>query len=663
MTRAHAPGLLALAAGAGVAVEDGGLAGTTWPVLGAVLLAVLLVAALTGPRPPIPAPVRLALGALAALCAIAYLSILWADVPADALSEAGRTAVYALAVLAVALAPWPPRALRAALAIVAVGGTALAVVVLVRSAVLDDPSGMFVVGRLSDPIRYANANAGLWLIAFWCATGLALDRALPWPPRAGAAAASCLLLEVSLLSQSRGALAAVVLTAIVVVALARERLALIAHLGLIAAAAALASGALLDVRDAASLEAALSGARWAVLASVAGVALVVSVGHAATRRGSGASPRWDRFVRRAERLAGPAVAVGATVAALVAVGNPIGWADDRWTDFRSGSYERVESGPNRFTGGLGSHRHDYYRVALHEFREHPLAGIGAGNFQVPYLAQRESIDAPRYPHSLPLQLLSQLGLAGALAFVLFLTPLLLLGVRAARARAPDAVLALAAMGAFGVWALHGLTDWIWEFPALSLTALGLLMVAARATPAAPGDASDTAPRRWAWAIAATPVAAGLVASFVVVGVSATRAAEGRDHAQEDPARALRAYARAADANPLDADVLVEEAILARRLGDTGHARRALERAIDREPRHWFARLELAMLLGAPRDKAPPADRRRAAAEVRTARELNPRQVIIGEVRALLDRRYRIDPAAVEAKLERRPDRDPAAVDR
>jgi len=135
--------------------------------------------------------------------------------------------------------------------------------------------------------------------------------------------------------------------------------------------------------------------------------------------------------------------------------------------------------------------------------------------------------------------------------------------------------------------------------------------------------------------------------------------------QGAPERALRGRppAQPALGDRLDAAPLVEQAIAERRLRRRAAAQRTLGRALDREPQNWLAHLELAMLLAARGDRVGPRDRARALAQIRAAQRLNPRQIIIGEVRWLIVRHYRIDPLVVEAKLAARPDRDPHAVDR
>ena len=76
-----------------------------------------------------------------------------------------------------------------------------------------------------------------------------------------------------------------------------------------------------------------------------------------------------------------AVVVAAVIAAPIAffasVDHPGRYVGDRWRSFKHAPYD--ESGRNHFIS-LGSNRYDFWRVALTEFRDHPVAGIGDRGF-------------------------------------------------------------------------------------------------------------------------------------------------------------------------------------------------------------------------------------------------------------------------------------------
>ena len=66
---------------------------------------------------------------------------------------------------------------------------------------------------------------------------------------------------------------------------------------------------------------------------------------------------------------------------------------------------------SRFTTGAGN-RYDYWRVALDQFRDDPLRGVGAGNYDRTYFAERRTTEDIRQPHSIELQALGELGVVG-----------------------------------------------------------------------------------------------------------------------------------------------------------------------------------------------------------------------------------------------------------
>ncbi len=78
-------------------------------------------------------------------------------------------------------------------------------------------------GRLDYPTGYPNANAAQWLMAFWPALLLARSERLPWALRGLLAGGAVLLVDVALLSQSRGSLYATPVMLVLVFALLPAR--------------------------------------------------------------------------------------------------------------------------------------------------------------------------------------------------------------------------------------------------------------------------------------------------------------------------------------------------------------------------------------------------------------------------------------------------------
>lgn len=133
------------------------------------------------------------------------------------------------------------------------------------------------------------------------------------------------------------------------------------------------------------------------------------------------------------------------------------------------------------------HRALYWDVAWQVVAEEPLAGRGAGTFQLDWVqrgpAEIDVLDA----HSLYLEQLAELGLVGLALLLLALAPPLVAALRGPAARAGLA----AATGAYVAFLLHAGLDWDWELPAV--TVAGLLCGAALLQDRAPRGVSTGEP--------------------------------------------------------------------------------------------------------------------------------------------------------------------------
>ena len=647
------PALLLLAGAIALGLADGAVAPTTYyPVGLGVLALAALVAALAPPRPDERSGVwELALLAFGAWTAWQFASMLWADSPGDAWDGANRSLIFLLALWVAGARRFRGAGLRAAVGGAGAAGALLAAGVLLHLALHEDPAAAFLEGRLATPIQYVNGNASLFLIAFFPALALSLARGLPLPARAAGLGAATLLLQTALLAQSRGALLGFAVAAVVLVACSSRRLVTLAALAVPVAATAIGFDAITDVRNAADVDALGAELDGALRAIVLGSLAATAVGAVACVAG----PRAPAALRtpRARRVADGAVvalAAAAVIAAVAVIGNPATWLDDRWEDFKTSGYSEVEAGESRFSGSLGSSRYDFWRVALDQFGEQPLLGAGADNYAADYLAQRRSLEAPRHPHGLPFKVLGQTGLIGALTFGAFAL-LAAFGAAAAckRLRGSDRALAAGAFGGWTAWFAHGQVDWLYEFTSLSLFALGLLAVAVRALPEEPAAAVPSSAATPAGPVRAPAlVAAGLLLATSLAAPGA--AARFTDHAVRDfavdPQRTLDRLRRAESLNPLSARAPLTRGVLARRLGRLDEARSALTTAIRREPRNWFAHLELGLVGSQQEDTA------RAVESLERAAELNPRQPVVDEVLAAVRAGEEVDPRAVEEKLSR-----------
>ena len=232
-----------------------------------------------------------------------------------------------------------------------------------------------------------------------------------------------------------------------------------------------------------------------------------------------------------------------------------------------------------------------------------MQGIGPNNFQVPYLELRRSGEEPIYPHSLALGLLSQTGLIGTALFA---------GLpRADRARrrlripaGRERELAGVLVAAASVWLLHGLVDWLWEMPVLSVLGMATSRCGMRArSEARPGGADC----RRAVAARDRRGRRRRNASWPRRQSSLPWFAE-RDTQRaiaiwpSDSAAAFSILQRAHDLNPVSNKPDVLAGAIADRLHRYELMRTRYQSAVERSPDDWYANLELgiaASLTGRP----------------------------------------------------------------
>jgi O-antigen ligase len=633
---------------------QGGYPPTVW-YPGGLLLGAALATALAISRRPLlgaPRPLVAALGLLAGFTAWSYLSILWADQRADAWDGANRTLLYLCVYALFALWPWRPPAAAALMAVYAVGVAAVMGAYLARAARSADPGDFLIGGRLSEPAGYPNANCALAMGAFFLAAFLASRRELPWYPRAVLLAAAGVTLELAILTQSRGSLVAVPLTALLALAIVPGRVRLLLSFAVVAVVAVAFRSPLLDVYpardDALALHEALGQAGRAIGVSAAILAAVGAAIALADRR--------LEIPERARRQIGIAVLAGCValaVAGLVVVvtqGNPVDRLERAWDDFTEphGDETYLDPGTSRFSGGLGSNRWDFWRVAVDGFERSPILGTGADNFALDYVRDRQSPEEPRYPHSVELRVLGGLGVVGAVLFVAGIV-LALVAAHGARRRSTPfgAALAAGCVIAFAYWLIHGTVDWFWEFPALAAPAFAWLGLAAGLAhpPPSAGRAPADEPagaraRRVAAAACLTAVGLAAVASFVAPWLAARDVDQAAATWRDDPEAAFDRLDRARRLNPLAERPDLIAGAIASRQGDLERMRAAFERALERNPRNWYALLELAVVAS---NQGRFEDARRL---LDRAAALNPREPALELARERLDAGQPIPPGTL-----------------
>lgn len=467
---------------------------------GVVAWALVLAAALAGRRAlPTGRSGRLAILALALLTVWSAISFAWAPLSDPATQALERLILYLGALIGAAALLrgerariWTEPALAAGATIVI--GYALAGRLL--PGLIHEAADVTALGRLEQPLTYWNAMGALAAMGLVLAVRIAGTPGRGRALRCGAAAASVALALGLYLTFSRGALAAFLLGAVVLVALqptVPQLWALGTALLMGGVAAALASG-LTGVRD---LGGSLSAREHQGVEMLAALVLL---------GGLAAGTQWYRARRESRPIATlrrprhTGAAVTALVVALFA-GLVIYAATDK-----GGRLPASGANPARF-GSLQTNRYAYWRVALTDgFVRHPLNGVGAGGFAVIWLRYRTIPEEVQVAHSLYVETLAELGLVG---FVLLVTCFGSVAAAARRAYARAPVTAAGSIAALVVFATHAAVDWDWEMPALTLVALalagsviGIADGEEREPPAATRE--DAALRRHSTSVSATP---------------------------------------------------------------------------------------------------------------------------------------------------------------
>jgi O-antigen ligase len=635
-------GLLLFALLGAFVLQTGGYKTTTWSpaALVALLLAALTLVTYVQTRGRPSTTVLVAWGFLIVYVGWCFTSLLWAADRDAAWQGANRNLFYLACFVCAATLPW--RAASASILLMLFGGFVAVSgwVALASSVHAADRTHYFQLGRFAAYFGYQNAACACFLMAVWPAIHVASRRSFPIVVRGAGLATACVLPQLALLSQSRTSLVAAPAAFALYLALAPQRSRVVVAAAVPAVVLLLVKGRLLAVypafRSGHNVADALATARNTVAVSAA-IGLVAGLAIAAV-------DRWltNRLVRRSLRMIIRGAAVAGAVAAVAIGGwwlrHPIDRAESAWTAFTTPSTTDASS---YFSGGFSSNRHDFWRVAMIEFRAHPAHGVGVDNFQDDYLRLRKTYEEPQFPHSLEVMLISQTGVLGALWFAgFFLTSLFAL--RRLRRISPDArALTAAAMATVTYWLIQASADWFWEIPALAggaVVSLGLCVSLAE------GDTATAPPRpvrtRAVGAVAAVAVVAA-AATIVFPWLSAAETAKAAGSWSADPNLAYRRLDTARRLNPYSAEPDRVAGAIASRLHDWPQMRAAFTRALQRDPRDWYSHLELAVEASQTQDWA--SARRHLAA----VRALDPMELVTNYVAQGVDAKKRVNAAAVD----------------
>lgn len=580
---------------------------TWWAVMLVLLLGV-------GPRVALPRPALAAAACLVGLGLLTALSMSWANDGGRAFTELVRVAGYSgLFVLVLLLSP--PGSGRAWLIGLCWGLVALAVIALASRllpSAFPEPKLIRLVpdiqSRLSYPVGYWNALGALMALALVLLAWLQAS-AVGRLARSAAAALIPLAALTLLLTSSRGAVVALVFGLAILVALEPRRSRLL--LGLLPAVfgtgvligLALARDALIDgpVRGD---EAITQGHE--LLALTVLVLLVVGllrflIDPVAEHAGGD---------RRVGRLL---VAAGALLLVLaLAFGHP----GRRVDEFKEppARYRGAGYVVKHLTSSKGQGRHQLWQAAWRAFKSEPVRGIGAGGYEAWWTRTRTIFHPVRDAHSLYLETLAELGLAGALLLAGLLVAALV-AARQAEQRS-EAAVALALIAGGG--AMAGI-DWMWELPAV----FGIVVIAAGVLTGAGLRRPVAAPRRGNRALAGAVAVALVGAGVGALGfLGETQLADSRAAARRGELGTAADKARDASAAlPWSSAPWLQLALVEERR-DLGAAVAAADRAVAKAPEDWRAWL----VAGRLRAKAGRVED--AARALEEATRLNPRTPLL-----------------------------------
>ena len=622
---------IALVFGAAFAAVAFGAAGgtqlgrTTWVEILLVLGGTGVIAAALLRGRPGPLYGGAALFAFALLVVLTALSITWSVVPELSYIEAGRTfawfVVFAAAIAGARLAPRGAPGLLGAILV----GSLLPVLYSLASRIWPGTiAENELSNRIGAPFQYWNAVGSVAAIAIPAAlwlgsrrSGSMYLRALAYP-----AVAACVL--AILLTQSRGALVAAAVAALIWLALVPLRLRTLPVI-LIPSVLAVGVGAWALSKDVFSKSLQPLEAKEA-LAGDFGllVLLMLLVSYAAGYGVCLAEARGVISMRTRRRLGIVAVA-GACLVPLVAFTSVAfsdrgltGTIDDRVSQLTSETEIAPEEGGDRVFAS-SSTRGKYWREADRVFDDRPIAGVGAGSFAVARLRHRTDSSVTRHAHGHLAQTAADLGVLGLLVtgFLFFawlaaslrttsLIPRRLRppsrngGLPPRRDWHPDRT-ALLAVGLGAVaFGLQSTIDWTWFIPGPAVLALAAGGFVAGRGPegallAEPerglrfGELGERTRRLALWALG---IAAAIGCWMIWQPYASHRATdEALDLADQGRYSAAFASTRdAAQSNPLTPEPLFIEASLLTAQGRDAEALSTLEQAVlafPGDPQTWF----------------------------------------------------------------------------
>ncbi|MEA2149631.1 MAG: hypothetical protein QOD69_1461 [Solirubrobacteraceae bacterium] len=468
------------------------------------------------------------LGVFAIWCA---MTLAWSVAPDRTWEYVNRSVAYTLVVvLAIAAASSAPRVIER----IAWGWLAVALVTALYALAGKVMPGAEILGvgfdhtavasRLRAPLEYWNALALVMVLAVPIALRLATDPARRERTRMFGITALFVLLLVLGMTYSRGGLVAFAVALTVVTLLGREKLRGLAVMGvaIVATIPVLGLAFSRPALKAINVPLAERTPDGIVLGLVLAGSIVGLLIAAWALLRLEERTRWSaentQLVWRGLAATAAVVAVFALGGIATAHGGPSGFAHRAWHEFSKTSKDDV-SNPARIISSNSGNRWVWWKEAAGAWWDKPLAGWGAGSFPVTHKLYRQVELGVAQPHDVPLQFLAETGLVGALVVMSGVALLLLAALDRVRSMAPgrEREIAVALFAGAVAWLVHGLVDWDWDIPGVTMPALIFLGVLGGVRPHA-----RTRVLRPEWSVGARALALAL--ACVVLGLTIVSAA-------------------------------------------------------------------------------------------------------------------------------------------
>lgn len=564
-----------------------------------------------------------ALGALGLLVALALwigLSLIWTESVEKTFTDFARALSY-VAIFALVLASRDGRETERLIGAVAAAIVTVATVALLSRLHPDwfptaQQTGKILESedRLSFPLNYWNALAALTAIGVPLL--LQLASGARWIlTRAAAAAALPAMFLALYLTLSRGGIGATAIAVLVFLVVAADRLPKLIPLAL-----GVAAGALLVAlaHDRTALHEGLANATAREQGDeLLPIVIVVCAAVGLLQAGATAlGRRWQRpgWTRPSKESAWAGVAIGAVIVLVVALaaGAP-GRVSDAWGEFKEGG--GPGEGSERLSSAAGESRYQFWSSTVDENATAPLIGTGSGTFRFWWAREGDADETVRDAHSLYMQTLGELGIAGLLILLAFLAWVFVSGLRAALlSDAAERSRLAAALAGFTVFLLTAAVDWMWQVPAVPVAALilacGLLV-------AGGGSDEPRLPVPWRVGVAAVSLLAIVAIAIPLASLSLTRESQAAVRGGDYPA-ALEDARSAQNVEPAAATPRLQQAQILELMRDFPAAETAARAAVDRESTNWQTWLVLSRI--AAENSHPNA----SVAAYEEARRLNPR---------------------------------------